>query len=228
MVAKNILLVEDDGLLRDTLIDLLGLQKDWFLTASETGEIALTKLKEGQIDLLIIEEFLPDIDGRELCYRLRREKIEAPILMLLSAETKPHVPSNTEAEPNEYIAKPFRLGLLIERIQFHLRKRERDEDAIYSLGRYKFYPATKSLLEPIENKTIRLTEKEASILKYLSQAPNSLVERAKLLNEVWGYNSGVTTHTLETHVYRLRQKIELDPSDAKILVTESGGYRLIP
>jgi DNA-binding response OmpR family regulator len=75
---------------------------------------------------------------------------------------------------------------------------------------------------------VRLTEKETAILKYLYRAGEKTIGRAILLNEVWGYNSGVTTHTLETHVYRLRQKIERDPAKAEILITEPGGYRLVP
>ena len=228
MGVKNILLVESDGLLRNTLIELLGLQSDFLLTGSKTGEIALNKFKEGYFDLLIIEAFLPDMDGFELCHRIRRENADTPIIMLSSTETERHTISKHQAKPNEYITKPFRLRFLITRIQSQLRKLERDEDETYSLGRYKFHPATKSLLEPKENKIIKLTEKETSILKYLFCPPNTFVGRARLLNEVWGYDSGVTTHTLETHVYRLRQKIEPDPSDAQILVTESGGYRLIP
>ena len=228
MGVKNILLVESDGLLRDTLIELLSLQSDFLITESETGETALNKLKEGHFHLLIIESFLPDMDGFELCHRIRRENVDAPIIVLLGAEIEPPKISNPQAKPNEYITKPFRLSFLITVIQSHLRKLEREEDETYSLGRHKFHPATKILLEPKENKIIKLTEKEASILKYLFCPPNTFVGRARLLNEVWGYDSGVTTHTLETHVYRLRQKIEPDPSDAQILVTESGGYRLIP
>src|SRR6478672_10468767 len=75
---------------------------------------------------------------------------------------------------------------------------------------------------------VRLTEKETSILKYLYRAGEKVVTRDVLLQEVWGYNSGVTTHTLETHIYRLRQKIEKDPSHAELLVTETGGYKLVP
>ena len=70
--------------------------------------------------------------------------------------------------------------------------------------------------------------KEAAIIKFLYRAGDSVVSRDTLLEEVWGYNSGVTTHTLETHVYRLRQKIEKDPANAQILITDSGGYRLNP
>jgi DNA-binding response OmpR family regulator len=81
------------------------------------------------------------------------------------------------------------------------------------------------LLEPSGGK-IRLTEKETAILKYLYRAGDRIVTRDVLLSEVWGYNSGVTTHTLETHIYRLRQKIERDPSHAELLITEAGGYKL--
>ena len=76
-------------------------------------------------------------------------------------------------------------------------------------------------------KRVRLTEKETNILKFLYRAQSGVVARDVLLHEVWGYNAGVTTHTLETHIYRLRQKIEPDPSNARLLVTESGGYRLV-
>jgi DNA-binding response OmpR family regulator len=74
---------------------------------------------------------------------------------------------------------------------------------------------------------VRLTEKETAILKYLYRSGERTITRDVLLSEVWGYNSGVTTHTLETHIYRLRQKIERDPSQAAILVTEAGGYKLV-
>jgi DNA-binding response OmpR family regulator len=91
-----------------------------------------------------------------------------------------------------------------------------------------FRPAARQLLDPAKNKRIRLTDKEAAILKFLYRAAGRPVARQVLLNEVWGYNSSVTTHTLETHVYRLRQKIEPEPAVSKLLLTEGGGYRLDP
>ena len=84
------------------------------------------------------------------------------------------------------------------------------------------------LVDKKANKKIRLTEKETAILKYLYRAEQRAVGRETLLGEVWGYNAGVTTHTLETHVYRLRQKIEKDPAKAQILITDAGGYKLVP
>ena len=82
------------------------------------------------------------------------------------------------------------------------------------------------LLVTSDDKKIRLTEKETNILKFLHRSTEDVVPRDILLHEVWGYNAGVTTHTLETHIYRLRQKIEPDPGKARLLVTENGGYRL--
>ena len=125
-------------------------------------------------------------------------------------------------------SKPFRLGVLVARLRAHMRQHEQSEDAVFTIGRYSFRPAGKLLLDSQSGEKVRLTEKETAILKFLYRAGAKVVNRETLLSEVWGYNSGVTTHTLETHVYRLRQKMERDPSDAVMLVTEPGGYRLIP
>ena len=101
------------------------------------------------------------------------------------------------------------------------------EDVVFTIGPYSFQPANK-LLEAQDGGKVRLTDKETSILKYLYRQGPKTITRDVLLKEVWGYNNRVTTHTLETHIYRLRQKIERDPSNARLLVTEEGGYRLVP
>ena len=111
------------------------------------------------------------------------------------------------------------------RIHAHLRSHEQNEEAVYRVGPYTFRPSAKLLIDHQGNK-IRLTEKETNILKYLYRSGET-VGRETLLHEVWGYNPAVTTHTLETHIYRLRQKIERNPTEAQILITESGGYRLV-
>jgi DNA-binding response OmpR family regulator len=130
-----------------------------------------------------------------------------------------------ESGANDYIAKPFRFAVLMARIHAHLRSHEQSEDAVYRIGPYTFRPSGKVLLDAL-GKKIRLTEKETNILKFLYRSGET-VARETLLHEVWGYNPAVTTHTLETHIYRLRQKIEENPGQAQILVTESGGYRLV-
>ena len=128
---------------------------------------------------------------------------------------------------NDYIPKPFRLGVLLARLRAQLRQFELSDDATFPIGPYTFRPSAKMLLNADSNRKIHLTEKETAILKYLYRMGDRPVTREVLLDEVWGYNAGVTTHTLETHIYRLRQKIEPEPTNAKILVTEPGGYRLV-
>ena len=226
--GKSILLVEDDDALRDSLVEQLKLHEEFETIAVESGAQALEQSKEQHFDLLILDVGLPDMDGRELCRLLRRGDIKAPIIMLTGADSEADTILGLDSGANDYITKPFRLGVLLARIRAQLRQHERSEDAVFNLGPYRFRPAAKMLVTPESNGKIRLTEKEAAILKYLLRAGDAVIGRDELLNEVWGYNSGVTTHTLETHVYRLRQKLEKDPSNAEILVTEPGGYRLIP
>jgi DNA-binding response OmpR family regulator len=158
---------------------------------------------------------------------MRRQGVKAPIVMLTAVDTDADTILGLDAGANDYVTKPFRIGVLLARLRAHLRQHEQSEDAVFTIGPYSFRPSAKLLIRTADEKKIRLTEKETSILKYLLRAGNKPVGRDVLLNEVWGYNAGVTTHTLETHVYRLRQKIEEDPSNAQLLITEPGGYRLI-
>jgi DNA-binding response OmpR family regulator len=148
--------------------------------------------------------------------------------MLTGADSDSDTILGLESGANDYVTKPFRLNVLLARIRAHIRQHEQSEDAVFVIGPYSFQPSAKLLIETTTEKKVRLTEKETSILKFLFRAGDKPVTRETLLDEVWGYNAGVTTHTLETHVYRLRQKIEKDPSNATILVTEPGGYKLVP
>ena len=127
---------------------------------------------------------------------------------------------------NDYVTKPFKFPVLLARIRAQLRQHEESEAAVFAIGGRTFKPASKLLLDE-RGRKIRLTETETSILNYLYWAGNRAVSREALLRDVWRYNAEITTHTLETHIYRLRQKIEKDPTRAEFLVTESGGYKLI-
>ena len=184
------------------------------------------RAKEQHYDLVILDVGLPDMDGRELCRLMRKQGVKCPILMLTGHATDSDTILGLDAGANDYVSKPFKLPVLLARIRAQLRQHEQSEDAVFAVGPYTFKPAAKVLLDE-RDKKIRLTEKETNILKYLYRANDAVVPRDELLHEVWGYNAGVTTHTLETHIYRLRQKIEPDPSNARILVTEPGGYRLV-
>jgi DNA-binding response OmpR family regulator len=152
---------------------------------------------------------------------------KAPIIMLTGHNTDSETILGLESGANDYVAKPFRFAVLLARIRAQLRQHEASEDAVFTIGPYTFRPSSKILLNQKSYK-VRLTEKETAILRYLYRAGQRPVSRETLLQEVWGYNSGVTTHTLETHIYRLRQKIEQDAATPAILVTEAGGYKLVP
>jgi DNA-binding response OmpR family regulator len=226
--AKTILLVDDDDMLRQTLAEQLRLHEDYKVSEASQGAEGLKCAKTGHFDVILLDVGLPDMDGRDLCRLLRREGVRAPIIMLTGADTDADAILGLDSGANDYVTKPFRLPMLLARLRAQLRQFENSEDAVFTIANYSFRPSAKLLLDERQQKKIRLTEKETAILKYLYRAGNRIVGRDTLLGEVWGYNAGVTTHTLETHVYRLRQKIEQDPSHAQILVTEPGGYRLVP
>jgi len=226
MTSRKILIVDDDADLAEALIEQLSLYDEFDIGHEDTATKGVKHAKDGHVDLIIMDVGLPDMDGREAVKLLRKAGVKSPIIMLTGQDTDSDTILGLEAGANDYIAKPFRFAVLLARIRAHLRQHEQSEDATFSIGRFTFKPASKILVEENGGK-VRLTEKETSILKYLYRAGERTVTRDVLLSEVWGYNSGVTTHTLETHIYRLRQKIERDPSNAEILVTESGGYKLV-
>jgi len=224
---KKILVVDDDDALRTALVEQLDLHEEFSCATAPTAAAALDHIRTGHVDLVLLDVGLPDMDGREACRLMRKANVKAPIIMLTGADTDSDTILGLDAGANDYVTKPFRFGVLLARIRAHLRSHEQSEDAIFKIGPYSFRPSGKLLVDG-QDKKVRLTEKETAILKYLYRSGSKVVGRDVLLAEVWGYNSGVTTHTLETHIYRLRQKIERDPSSAEILVTETGGYRLVP
>ncbi|MGB0920851.1 MAG: response regulator transcription factor [Alphaproteobacteria bacterium] len=224
---RKILIVDDDDLLRETLRDQLALHEEFEVMEAPTAGAGVEAAKNSHTDLVLLDVDLPDMDGREACKLLRKAGVKVPIIMLTGAVTDADTILGLEAGANDYVTKPFKFGVLLARIRAHLRSHEQSEDATFEIGPYQFQPAQKLLIDGEENK-IRLTEKETAILKYLYRVGERSVARDVLLNEVWGYNAAVTTHTLETHVYRLRQKIEPDPANASLLITESGGYKLVP
>jgi len=224
--VKKILMVDDDADLREALADQLVLTEEFDVFEAEDGAHGLERAKEAIYDLVILDVGLPDMDGRELCRLMRKQGVKCPVLMLTGHDSDSDTILGLDAGANDYVSKPFKFPVLLARIRAQLRQHEQSEDAVFQLGPYSFKPATKMLVTD-DDKKIRLTEKETNILKYLYRATDGVVARDVLLHEVWGYNAGVTTHTLETHIYRLRQKIEPDPSNARLLITESGGYRLV-
>jgi DNA-binding response OmpR family regulator len=217
--ARKILIVDD--------VEQLALHDEFETEAGETAQAALQRAKAGHIDLVLMDVGLPDMDGRDAVRVLRKNGFKAPVIMLTGHGTDSDTILGLEAGANDYVPKPFRFAVLLARIRAQLRSHEASEDAVFPIGPYSFRPGSKLLVNERGSK-VRLTDKETAILRYLYRAGQRPVSREVLLQEVWGYNSGVTTHTLETHIYRLRQKIEKNPTIATLLVTEAGGYKLVP
>ena len=227
MSARTILLVDDDNDLRETLTEQLSLYEEFTILQEPTAAKGIHTARNQQIALLVMDVGLPDMDGREAVKLLRKGGFKAPIIMLTGHDTDSDTILGLESGANDYVAKPFRFAVLLARIRAQLRQHEASEDAVFTVGPYSFRPGSK-MLAGANAKKVRLTEKETAILRFLYRAGQMAVSRETLLQEVWGYNSGVTTHTLETHIYRLRQKIETDAANPGILVTEAGGYKLVP
>jgi DNA-binding response OmpR family regulator len=222
-------MVDDDFALRGALAEQFDIDGEFY--AEEAGTLAeadaILAKPESRFDAILLDVNLPDGDGRDYCKRLRVRGHKMPIIMLTGSNEESDIVRGLDSGANDYIAKPFRLNELLARLRAQLRVFENSEDAVFRIGPYTFRPAARQL-QDAQGRRIRLTDKETAILKYLYRAEGQAVSRQVLLNEVWGYNAAVTTHTLETHVYRLRQKIEPDPSVSRILLTEGGGYRLNP
>jgi DNA-binding response OmpR family regulator len=215
--TRKILIVDDDAELREALVEQLAQLEEFESIAVDNGTKGVQAAKAGQIDLVIMDVGLPDVDGREAVRILRKNGFKAPIIMLTGHNTDSDTVLGLDSGANDYVAKPFRFAVLLARIRAQVRQHDASEDAVFTIGPHS----------PKGNK-VRLTQKETAILRYLYRAGQRPVSRETLLQEVWGYNSGVTTHTLETHIYRLRQKIENDAASPSILVTEAGGYKLVP
>ena len=226
-MPTRILLVEDDAELSDFLVDELARQEGYEPVAVETGAKALQATKVGNISLVIMDVGLPDFDGREVVRILRKNGFKAPIIMLSGHHADSDTILGLNSGANDYLGKPFRFDVLLARIRAQLRQHETSDDAMLNIGSYIFRPGTKLLLDS-KGAKVHLTQKETAILKCLFRARQQPVSREKLLQEVWGYNSSMSTHTLETHIYRLRQKVETNAKSPSVLISESGGYKLVP
>jgi DNA-binding response OmpR family regulator len=229
-LPRPILIVEDDAALRATLAERITLDGEFTADEAASAQEAEQKLAGAgaRYDAILLDIGLPDADGCDLCAKLRRNGLRMPIIMLTGADTEADVVRGLDAGANDYIPKPFRLPELLARIRAQLRAFDVSGDAVCNIGPYLFYPSAKLLTETRWNRRIQLTDKENAVLRFLHRAGGKTVLGKVLLSEVWGYHSATATHTLESHIYRLRQKIEPNPRLPELVLAESGGYRLVP
>ena len=223
--STKILLINNDKDLGEALAFQLPLGGKYQIIETTEETSALAQINNNFFDLVIINSQSPTLKGYDLTKSLRLTGYKKPIIMLINQNNNLSIPDDQNHKADEYFVKPFRYPVLLKSIETQVHKLKKSENTQYSIGNYTFKPNSK-ILESNKNRSIRLTEKENNILKFLYKNLGNTVSRETLLHEVWGYNSNVTTHTLETHIYRLRQKIEDNPSNACFLITEPGGYKL--
>jgi DNA-binding response OmpR family regulator len=227
MTEGKILVVDDEAIVHQSLKKRLTMRNQFEVLVAETAAEGICVVKNEHLDIVLLDVGLPDMDGREVCKHLRNYGFKKPIVMVTGKSSDADQILGLDSGADDYIIKPFEFEVLLARIRALFRRHEQSEHAVFAIGPYSFKPASKTLLNQ-KGSMIRLTETETLMLKHLYRAGEKVVTREMLLQEVWGYNAGVTTHTVETHVYRLRQKIEQDPSHCELLVTEGGGYKLCP
>jgi DNA-binding response OmpR family regulator len=222
---RHILVIDDDADLRASLRRPFAAAG---CSVSEAGSLAAASAAiaapDARFDLILLDRTLPDGDGLALCRALRGQGMTVPIIVLSGLADEDEVVGGLDAGANDYVRKPFRLCELLARMRVQMRVHDISEDAELEVGRFRFRPGDRLLLRP-DGERVRLTGKEAAVLKYLCRA-NGPVSRETLLRNVWGYSANATTHTVETHIYRLRLKLEADPAERRMLVNEAGAYRL--
>ncbi len=225
--SKKILLVDDDKDTRAELAEQLKLREEFETDEVDTAAKALAAVENDKYDAILLDMLLPDMDGRDVVRLLRRKGIHVPVVMVSALEGEADMILALDAGANDVVVKPFSLGVLLARVRAHMRQHELSEDAAFTIGPYTFRPSEKSLRHNIKKADVALSDKESAILKYLYRAGDRVVSCDTLYSEIWDYSTSLMTHTLQTHIYRLRQKIEDNPSQPSILVSESGGYRLV-
>jgi DNA-binding response OmpR family regulator len=225
---RHILIVGAEPAQRDTLADTLEAGGMFQISEASSAADALlrTQSRHRRLDAIVMQASFDDGDAVELCARLRRRELRVPIIVLGDTAAEHDIVRTLDAGANDYVVKPVRMAELKARLRAQIREHETSEDAVLTIGPYHFRPGARSLHEPIENQQIRLTQKEVTILKCLYRAAGRPVSRQILLQEVWSYSAGARTHTVETHIYRLRRKIEPDPTHPTVIVNEGGGYCL--
>ena len=226
-VTQRILIVDDDELLCRSLADQLREASDYRVDVAHSAEEGLGVLADKPVDAVLLDVGLPDMDGRQACQQMREQGFHMPVLMLTAHDEERDIIGGFDSGATDYITKPFRFRELLVRLKTHLKIHEKHEDTEYRIGRFRFQPNARCLIDTSDAKDkTPLTDKEASILKLLYRSRNKPISRAVMLKEVWGYGKGISTHTLETHIYRLRKKLETNIDEPSVLLTELGGYRL--
>ncbi len=223
---KTILFVSEALLLKELLLDQLQKQGEYLLEESLSVTEAISIIVKEHFDCILIDSSLADVSLSNLCENIRQKGVRSPIVLVAEERGEDVAIAALDAGANDYVLKPFKINVLVAKIRSNIRQFEQSEFAILRFGRFSFKPGDKILLNNSSKEEVRLTDKETAIIKLLYLSGGEVVTRATLLEEVWGYNTTLTTHTLETHIYRIRQKVGNASSGQDFIATESEGYRM--
>ena len=223
--SSRILIVENNSLFSASLCQQLALEG--FKNVMEVGLLVNLDdmLRDVNPDLVLLSIQMPDGNSVDICRKLRSNGFFKSIIMLIPKGAEDAIALGLEAGANNYVIKPFRIAELITLIRSQLFQLRAFDDMQFEIGNLSFAPANKMLCDIGSESVQTLTEKETIILKVLYQAVPSDISKAHILAEVWGFQNTVSTHTLETHIYRLRQKIS-QLTDKQLVLTTENGYRL--
>lgn len=227
--SKRILVAQPDKDYRAWLGTQLALVGEFIVIEADSCEKALGLAGSETADAMVVDIDLPELGGHEFCRLVRRYSLPVPIILLSRREwSDAEEILSLDAGANDFLAGTFTLSVLLARLRARFRDFEQAEAAAVGIGPYRFEPAKRLLTDSETQRRVRLTSKEAGILKYLYRRAGTFTSREALLREVWSVDvgRGINTHTVEATIYRLRQKIERHPQKPAILITEAGGYRL--
>ena len=221
----SILIIEDEPAMQLGLKDNLEVENHSVDTSSD-GESGLQKLKSGKYDLVLLDVMLPKLSGFDVCKAARTAGIDTPIILLTAKGEEIDKIVGLELGADDYITKPFSVRELLARIKAILRRSQSTDGAKITIGRllidFSSFQCEENGVE------VKLSHKEIEILSFLSKNKNKVVSRYDLLENVWGYEEQITTRTVDNFIVRLRQKIEINPNQPKIILTVHGaGYKMI-
>jgi len=222
---SRILIVEDDPAMSVALRDGFEYEK-YNVDMAADGEEALRRATGGDNDLIVLDVMLPKMSGLDVCKELRRNGSHTPIIMLTARGQEIDKIVGLRVGADDYVTKRFSFMELLARVEAVLRRTSRNAQSEVEFGDvmldFKCYRATRN------GDTIDLTPREFTILRYLIDHANEVVSREALLDHVWGYDTGALSRTVDTHIARLRQKIEMVPGEPKHLITvHRVGYRFV-
>lgn len=223
----KILLVEDEKDLRFSLVHNLGFE-GYEVTEAGNGRIALEFFAQQAFDLIILDIMMPEVDGLTVLKQVRTKNQDVPILMLTAKSTEMDKVIGFELGADDYLTKPFGLGEFLARVKALLRRRQRRPSGTGGTVRFAGISVDFENYTVLRNdEAIHFSQKEFQLLKYLIRRPNQAIEKGEILEAVWGYTSNATTRTIDTHIARIRRKLE-DQDQNKIIQTiPTVGYKFV-